>query len=102
MPRDVNTFGPNGWITDSFTYLRNTDCVLRYDPEYEMVARITVLNDDAPEIPNLEFTESICWKYISTDYIPNRARVLYEFALEEKDADKIQQVVFFFDTLYGF
>ena len=102
MPRDVNTFGGIGWIIDSYTYLRNTECILRYDLEYEMVARIAVFNEDAPEIPNLEFMESICWRYLSTDYNQNKARVLYEFALEEKDADKIQQVVFFFDTLYGF
>ena len=102
MPRDVNTFGGVGWITDSYTCLRNTECTLRYDPEYEMVARVTVLNEDAPEIPNLEFMESICWRYLSTDLNLPRTRVLYEFALEEKDADKITQVVFFFDTLYGF
>ena len=102
MPRDVNTFGGVGWITDSYTRLRNTGCILRYDPEYEMIAKLTVLNENAPEIPNLEFMESICWRYISTDLTVDRSGVLYEFALEEKDADKIQQVVFFFDTLYGF
>ena len=102
MPKDVKTYGGVGWITDSYTRLRNTACILRYDPDYEMVARITVLNEDAPEIPNLEFTESINWTYLSTDLNLPKNSVLYEFALEEKDADKIRQVVFFFDTLYGF
>ena len=102
MPRDVNGNNTFGWVTDSYTSLRQTDCLLRYDSDYEMIARITISNEDAPEIPNLEFTESINWTYLSTDMNLERSRVLYEFALEEKDADKITQVVFFFDTLYGF
>ena len=102
MPRDVNIFGSTSWLVDTYTRLRNTGCILRYDPEYEMIAKLTVLNENAPEIPNLEFMESICWRYLSTDLNLPRTRVLYEFALEEKDADKITQVVFFFDTLYGF
>lgn len=102
MPRDVNSSGNIGWPPLSYTSLRNTECTLRYDPEYEMVAKITVFNEDAPEIPNLEFMESISWSYLSTDLNIDRSKVFYEFALEEKDADKVQQVVFFFDTLYGF
>ena len=102
MPQDVNRFRSVAWIKDSYTCLRNTECLLRYDPEYEMIARVTLVNEDAPEIPNLEFTDSINWTYLSTDMNIERTRVLYEFALEERDADKITQVVFFFDTLYGF
>ena len=102
MSKDVNIFGSTSWLVDTYTRLRNTGCILRYDPEYGMIAKLTVLNENAPEIPNLEFMESICWRYISTDLNVDRSGVLYEFALEEKDADKITQVVFFFDTLYGF
>ena len=102
MSRDVNSSRNTGWSPFLYTCLRNTECILRYDPEYEIVAKVIIFNEDAPEIPNLEFMESISWRYLSTDLNIDRSKVFYEFALEEKDVDKIQQVVFFFDTLYGF
>lgn len=102
MPKDVN-HNFIGWIQESFTQLRNTDGMYRCDPGSEYVARITVKNPDAPELPNLDFVSCIDWMYSTTEYHRDQGeRVIYEFIVKDFDDDKLRQVVFFFDTLYGF
>ena len=92
-----------GWVKDSFTSVRKTDGQLRYIPGAArgMIARITIHNDKAPEIPNLEVVIHAGWAYLSTDYVQGNERVIYEFELDDEDADKLQSIVWFFDTLYG-
>lgn len=92
-----------GWITDSFISVRKTDGLLRYKEgaAIGLIARITVANSSAPEIPILDVTNDVGWDYISTEYSDISNRVIYEFELDDKDADKLQSVVWFFDTLYG-
>ena len=92
-----------GWIKDSFTSVRKTDGQLCHIPGAAcgLIARITVSNDKAPELPNLEVTTHAGWTYLSTNYIQGNGRVIYEFVLDDEDADKLQSIVWFFDTLYG-
>lgn len=93
----------SGWIPDSFTSVRKTDGQLRYisGATRGLIARITVLNNKAPELPNLEVVVHAGWTYLSTDYIQGNTTVIYEFELDDEDADKLQSIVWFFDTLYG-
>ena len=92
-----------GWIEDSYICIRKTDGQLRYKEgaAIGMIARITVANPSAPEIPILDVTNDIGWDYITTEYSGISNRVIYEFELDDEDAEKLQSVVWFFDTLYG-
>ena len=92
-----------GWIIESFIQIRSTDGLLRHIPGAAcgLIARITVANDKAPELPNLQMFEDINWKYLTTEVAVDGLRVIYEFELDDEDADKLRTVVWFMDTLYG-
>ena len=68
---------------------------------YGLRAEISVTNVLAPELPLLQMTDDAGWVYQNTGLSLQQDVVHYTFVLDEKDADKLRSVVWFFDTLYG-
>ena len=104
MPRDVNGYSTNtfGFKQESLVTLRETEGLFGFFVNVGYCARITVKNENAPELPNLEFSEFINWTYMSTEISIQRDKVSYDFEIKDFNDEELRQVVFFFDTLYGF
>ena len=109
MTRHVNGYdGPpsyrSGRVKDSTTFVEKSEGYLEYisGAVCGLKAFIILRSSTAPEIPNLDFTESIHWEYEKTRVHPViKDMVTYSFVLDDEDADKLQSVLFLFDTLYG-
>lgn len=101
MLRDVN----NGvqWKPDFYTQTRDTVGKMVYDFDNGDIAKITVKNPDAPELPNMDFIEEIGWQYHTTEFHQTtRDKVTYYFFVGDFHEEQLRLVVFLFDTLYGF
>lgn len=90
------------WKPDYFTQCRETVGKMVYDFDNGDIAKITVMNPDAPELPNMEFIEHIGWSYHTTEFHETtRDRVTYYFFVGDFNEEQLRMVVFIFDTLYG-
>jgi hypothetical protein len=103
MTLRVNPDSGPQWKSDYRTECGNTVGKMVYDFDNGDIAKITVNNPDAPELPNMEFIEFIGWSYHTTEFHQTtRDKVTYYFFVGDFDEDELRQVVFLFDTLYGF
>lgn len=90
------------WKPDYLTQCRETVGKMVYDFDNGDIAKITVMNPDAPELPNMEFIEHIGWSYHTTEFHQTtRDRVTYYFFVGDFNEEQLRMVVFIFDTLYG-
>lgn len=87
-------------MTESYVAVGTTEGLLRIENGL-MIARITVFNQFAPEIPLLQVTEDVGWKYTETSISVRKFRVLYEFEIPNENHAPLHSIVWFFDTLYG-
>lgn len=101
MPKDVKYSLAYSWKKESYISNRKTEGMFGYFEDTRYTARVSVVNEDAPELPNMEFLISIGWEYLTTEISLGKDRVLYDFQIEDFNDEQLRQVVFFFDTLYG-
>lgn len=92
-----------GRVKDSNIYIRSSEGFLEYLPGAAsgMIASVVIRTRgrELPEIPSPAFISMIGWEYYETIQHPNSTR--YKFLLDDSEAEKLRDVVFYLDTLYG-